>query len=138
MNDITPVMKRIIPAKDVFEAVLRSFLYMRSVFISLFIALIVNSFLIFLVERGLSAKDGIRPVTSIAEAIYLSFATAFSVSFGNVSAISDLGRMLLLIDALIGITFLGLIVWVIQYCLQDTSLKESKYFIFSTSKDVEV
>jgi hypothetical protein len=138
MPKTTPLHKRIIPSFVIFKTVLRSLLYMRSVFLSLLGVLLINSTILFMFERNLPMRDGVRPVINLTEAFYLGLATAASINTGDISAVSPMGHFLLLVDAFIGIIFLGLIVWVIQFCLEETALKESKFFFFATNKDAKL
>ena len=126
MSKETHWTKRIIPLRDRVAAIIRSFWYLRTFMILLILAILISALILTIVERDLQPKNGVAPVKNYGEAIHLSLATAASINTGNIGAISTLGRIILLADAFLGMTFLGIVIWVIQYCLGEPKLKESQ------------
>ena len=138
MKKETYWFNRIIPFPQVLYSILRSFWYLRTVLILLLITILSSAFLLSMVEKCLPPKDGIRPVSSFAESLFVSFAAATSLETGGVGAVSTIGRILLIIDAFMGIIFIGIVVWVIQFCLGESTLKESRCLLLSSKKDAVI
>ena len=82
--------------------------------LSLLVLVILNAIVIALVE-------GI----SIGNSMYLSFITAFTIGYGDITPITIIGRVLAILIGLLGIIFTGLVVAISSRALL-TTIEEEK------------
>ena len=87
----------------------------RHVILSLLLLVILGAVLLSLLEN-----------ITIGNSIYLSFITAFTIGYGDLTPATTLGRILSILIGLIGIIFTGLIVAVSTRALASTIDEESK------------
>ena len=86
----------------------------RKVLFSLFLLVISGAVLISIFEK-----------ISLGHSIYLSFITAFTIGYGDVTPVTTIGRILCVMIGLIGIIFTGLVVAVSTRALAST-IEEGK------------
>jgi len=63
---------------------------------------------------------------SIGNSMYLSFITAFTIGYGDITPVTIIGRVLSVIIALIGIIFTGLVIAIATRALATTIEEEKK------------
>jgi len=63
---------------------------------------------------------------SIGNSMYLSFITAFTIGYGDITPVTTIGRVLSVIIALIGIIFTGLVIAIATRALATTIEEEKK------------
>jgi voltage-gated potassium channel len=63
---------------------------------------------------------------SIGNSMYLSFITAFTIGYGDITPVTIIGRVLSVIIGLIGIIFTGLVVAIATRALVSTIQEEKK------------
>jgi hypothetical protein len=112
--------------------------YLRTFLIALLGILFLSGFLHGFWEGGGPSKDTVMPPADIPQAILLAFSTASSVNMGNIGATTLFGKFLIIIDSLIGFCFLGISVWVIQFCIGENKLEVSKWIFFTTNKTAKI
>ena len=104
--------------KMVFHVFVRHFISyfwtVRHVMLSLLVLVILDAIVIALVE-------GI----SIGNSMYLSFITAFTIGYGDITPITIIGRVLAILIGLLGIIFTGLVVAISSRALL-TTIEEEK------------
>lgn len=138
MAAITLWHHRIIPLREVLKAVGRSFWYLRTFLILLALLISLSALLLMLAEKDSQPSSGVEPVRNYGEALFLSLAAATSIDTGNLGVVSPLGRVFLLIDGLLGLTLLGIVIWVIQFCLGETGLRVSQFLLFASDKEATI
>lgn len=121
----TPVSKRILPFMDVMGAVLRSFWYFRNTLSFFCILLVLSSLVICLLENS---------IKNYWEALYITALSVVGLGYNNYTPSTILGRILILFDSFLGLVFLGLVVWTVQYCFTNVRLRVSKYVFMSTKE----
>ena len=63
---------------------------------------------------------------SIGNSMYLSFITAFTIGYGDITPVTIIGRVLSVIIGLIGIIFTGLVIAIATRALVSTIQEENK------------
>ena len=63
---------------------------------------------------------------SIGNSMYLSFITAFTIGYGDITPVTIIGRVLSVIIGLIGIIFTGLVIAIATRALVSTIEEEKK------------
>ncbi len=63
---------------------------------------------------------------SIENSMYLSFITAFTIGYGDITPVTIIGRVLSVIIGLIGIIFTGLVIAIATRALVSTIQEEKK------------
>ncbi len=63
---------------------------------------------------------------SIGNSMYLSFITAFTIGYGDITPVTIIGRVLSVIIGLIGIIFTGLVIAIATRALVSTIQEEKK------------
>jgi hypothetical protein len=134
----TPWRNCIIPVGSTVAAVLRSLWYLRSLLLLLAGTLLVSALILNGIESGSGPSGGTQPPSSLAASLYLSVATACALGTGSLGAVSWLGKMLLLLDSVVGLVLLGVVVWVVQYCLGERSLRVSRLVLFASDKEAHL
>lgn len=134
MSNITPVSRRIIPFGGTIRAILRSFWYLRTILLTMALGILLTACLLQIVERSGSACGETHPPRNLAEAIQLCVGTVFSIPHGGIGATTILGRLLLVLDSLIGFMLIGVVVWVVQYCIGENALMVSQRLLFSSER----
>ena len=87
----------------------------RHVMLSLLVLVILDAIVIALVE-------GI----SIGNSMYLSFITAFTIGYGDITPVTIIGRVLSVIIGIIGIVFTGLVIAIATRALASTIEEEKR------------
>ena len=138
MSEVTSIFKRIMPFKSTISAIFRRLWYLRTFLLLLVVVMLLSAFLLLLFENNQTGTQFVQPVKNYCDALFLTISTACTLSFGNSGAISTVGRVLLLFDSLVGFVIIGLIVWIIQYCIGENTLVESRGMFFSTKKSAKI
>ena len=63
---------------------------------------------------------------SIGNSMYLSFITAFTIGYGDITPVTIIGRVLSVIIGIIGIIFTGLVIAIATRALASTIEEEKK------------
>ncbi len=138
MEKTTPPINRIFPYSNIIRSVIRSIWYIRTILLTLILIIVINSYLLFIVEKKILQANRIRPVSTFIESIYFNFATAVSVNTGNVGVLSNVGKIIVMIDRLIGLVLIGIIVWIVQYCIGEEKLKVARLIFLDSSVDAKI
>ncbi len=85
------------------------FWVVRKVMLSLLLLVVLGALLISFVEK-----------ISVGHSIYLTFITAFTIGYGDITPVTTIGRILCVLIGLIGIVFTGLVVAVSTKALAST------------------
>ncbi len=134
MSNITPTSRRIIPFITTIKAIGRSLWYLRTFLVILIVIILINSFLIYLFESELTSTSEVTPPKTYLEAVYLSVLTACTLSYSTLNVLSPISKIILIIDSFLGFVVIGIIVWVVQYCLNENKLNISKYVLLDTNE----
>jgi len=131
---MTPWHKRITPVGRAMREIALSFWYLRTVILLLALGVLTSAAGVWLLEHNLPELQGRRPPRSIPEALYLCTATALSLDTGSLTALTSGGTLLLFADALVGFCLLGIVVWVLEHCLEEVGLEESRAILLSSRR----
>jgi len=138
MKKTTPTINRIFPYAHILGSVIRSIWYIRTILLTLVVIIAITSLLLFITEHNISQVNEIRPVSTFLESVYFNFAVAISVNTGNIGVFTNTGRILLIVDRSIGLILIGIVVWIVQYCIGEEKLKISKFIFFDSSEDAKI
>jgi len=126
---VTPISKRILPFTEVMGAVFRSFWYFRNTLSVFCFLLLLSSLIIYLLENS---------IKNYWKALYITVINVVGLGCNNYIPSTILGKILILFDSLLGLIFLGLIVWTVQYCFNTIGLRVSKCVFISTKEKAKI
>jgi hypothetical protein len=71
----------------------------------------------------------------LKEVLFVTFSALMPVKTSNYAPQTDLGKFIIMSEALCGFVLLGLTLWVIQVSMANHRLRKSKYWILPTKAD---